>query len=170
MRIIQHSFISKIMNQLLNFSNKSRPLFLVLSLFLLAQSFFSCATKSKNSSKIVDSPVLITYSKEGTRGLRNPLYTIEILEGKVAKYTGIANVPVIGERLIELDKKEYQTIIQKFEGANFTAFETVYKGKMRDLPLTSITFNKHKITYQPAVCPEKLMDLAEIMERLVPTF
>lgn len=157
------------MNQLLNSANKSSHIFLVFSLFLFAQSFFSCATQQKSLSKMVDSSVLITYSKERTRGLRNPLYTIEILEGKVAKYTGIANVPVIGERIIALDKKQYTTILQKVEAANFTALETVYKGKMRDLPLTSITFKAHKVTYQQAVCPDKLNPLVKMIEDLVPT-
>ena len=157
------------MNQLQNCSNKSSHFFLVFSLFLFAQSFFSCATKPKNISKMADSPVLVTYSKERTRGLRNPLYTIEILEGKVAKYTGIANVPVIGERIIALDKKQYTAILQKIEAADFAALETVYKGKMRDLPLTTITFKAHKVTYQQAVCPEKLSQLAKMIESLVPT-
>ena len=157
------------MNQLQNIANKSSHFFLVLSLFLFAQSFFSCAAKSKNIAKMANGSVLITYSKERTRGLRNPLYTIEILEGKVAKYTGIANVSVIGERLIELDKKQYNAILQKIEAADFSTLETVYKGRMRDLPLTSITYKAHKVTYQQAVCPDKLSTLAEIIEDLVPT-
>ncbi len=156
------------MNQLQNLINKSSHLFLVISLFVFAQVFFSCVAKPKNVAKMADGPVVITYSKERTRGLRNPLFTIEIMEEKVAKYTGIANVSVIGERIITLDQKTYHAILQKFETANFTTLEPVYKGKMRDLPLTSVTYNKHKVTYQQAVCPKQLRELAEMIENLVP--
>ena len=38
---------------------------------------------------------------------------------------------------------------------------------MRDLPLTSISYKGHKVSYQEGACPDKLAKLAALMEDLV---
>ncbi len=148
--------------------SRSNQLILNTNLLLIVFSFFSCASQQKKLPQITDAPALITYQKERTRGLRNPLFTVELLESEAVRYIGIANVPVIGEKIITIDHTSYNAILAQFEAANFTSFKTVYKGKMRDLPLTSITFKEHTVTYQEGVCPKELRQLAKLMEKFIP--
>jgi len=134
----------------------------------MLQSFFSCSTNQKKLQKSTNPKVIVLYEKERTRGLRNPLFKMELLENQTLKYTGLANVPVIGERKITIDHTIYKIILDQFQGADFTAFDTTYKGRMRDLPLTSISFKGHKVTYQKEACPSPLNKLATLMENLIP--
>lgn len=157
------------MTPIVKFCFQSNQFFLSLSFCLLLSIFFSCSSEKKVLQKADDSPTLITYSKERTRGQRKPLYSIELLAINAVKYKGIANVPIIGERIIPISKKEHHQILQQFKAANFTTFDQVYKGKMRDLPLSSITFQQHKITYQESVCPAPIEKLARLMEGFMPT-
>jgi len=138
-----------------------------IALGLLLLSFTSCSPQEKKLQKMVDSTTIVTYTKERGRGTKKPIYTLEILESKTLKYTGILNVPVVGERIIPIETADYEKIVQALKTANFEEFESVYKGKMRDLPLTSITYQGHKVTYQDEVCPKKLGGLAEWIEGLI---
>lgn len=157
------------MNYQIQFFSKSSHFILGFSLLLMAQSFFSCANRQKNLQKPTNSPVVITYEKERTRGLKNSLFKMELLENQTVKYTGLANVPVIGERNITINHTTYTAILEQFQNTNFTTFETVYKGRLRDLPLTSITFKAHKVTYQEEACPKQLNKLAKLIEDLIPS-
>lgn len=156
------------MTPIVKFYVKSNQFILSLIFCLCLFIFFSCSSEKKALQKATGSPTLITYSKERTRGMKKPLYSIELLETNAVKYKGIANVPIIGERIIPISKKKHNQIVEQFKAANFTNFNQVYKGKMRDLPLTSITFQQHKITYQESVCPAPIEKLAKLMEDLMP--
>ena len=144
-------------------------LFLVLGLI-------NCTSKQQVIQKVNDTVILkeatpvntlITYSKVRGRGNMRPLYTIEVLDSKEVKYTGIANVPNIGEQISALSEKEYTKIVQQFEAADFKAFKESYKTKMRDLPLSRIAFEGHSVTYQEAACPSELRVLTDLIEGLV---
>ena len=65
------------------------------------------------------------------------------------------------------DSVTYDHIITQYNAANFKAFEASYKSRMRDLPLTSISYKGHKVSYQERACPDKLAKLAALMESLV---
>ncbi|MFK7980674.1 MAG: DUF6438 domain-containing protein [Saprospiraceae bacterium] len=149
--------------------SKSSSFLLSLGLFFMTQSFFSCATNQKKLQKLTNSQVIVTYEKERTRGLKNPLFKMELQENQIVKYTGLANVPVIGERKITIDRTTYAAILEQFQSTDFAAFDTVYKERLRDLPLTSITFKAHKVTYQEVACPKSPNKLAKLMEDLIPS-
>ena len=51
--------------------------------------------------------------------------------------------------------------------AQFKDFEEVYKTKMRDLPLTRISFDEHTVTYQETARPASLKKLTDLVEGLV---
>ena len=156
------------MNYQIQFFSKASPFILSLSFFFMAQIFFSCANHQEKLQKLTNPQVIVTYEKERTRGLRNPLFKMELLENQTVKYTGLANVPVIGERTITINHTTYTAILEQFQSTNFIAFDTVYKGRLRDLPLTSITFKAHKVTYQEEACPNQLNKLAKLIEHLIP--
>lgn len=155
------------MNHLMQYLIKSNSRILGITLCLLCTSFLNCANQQKQIQKMEDAAVQIIYKKERTRGMRNPIFTIELLENRVVKYTGIANVSVIGEKMITIDRTTYNKIITEFQAAHFTKFRASYKGKMRDLSLTTLIYQDHSVTYQEEVCPKKLEDLAKMMENLV---
>ena len=129
--------------------------------------FTSCSSKQKTLQQSANATTVITYKKERSRGNKLPLYTIEVLDNKTVRYTGTANVPFIGERIIELNRAEYKAILEQFQSSDFKSFESTYKGNKRDLPLTSITFEGHKITYQEVACPTALQALASAVEEVV---
>jgi len=139
----------------------------ILSLFLTILSVFSCSNQQKNLQKVAMTEPIITLEKERTRGDRAPRYKVEIFDQKVAKYTGLANVSVMGEALIELEKKEYKAILKELEMIDFKALKTSYKGGIRDLPLTSISIGAHKVTYNQVNCPKELNGLAMTIEKIV---
>ena len=152
----------------MTFSEPSNLIAAFLFLFVI-QGFFSCASKFQNLVKATNSATIITYEKEKSRGNLLPLFSMEFKEGKVVKYTGIANVPVMGEHIIEMKEKEFDHLINQFKAVNFNAFEKVYKGRIRDLPLTSISYDNHKVTFQKEACPEKLDELVVQIVALIPT-
>lgn len=139
----------------------------ILSLFMASLSVFSCSNKQQNLQKIATTEPIIILEKERTRGDRVPRYKVEIFKEKAAKYTGLANVSVMGEQLMELEEKEYEAILKQLEKADFNNLETSYKGGMRDLPLTSIRIGEQKVTYNQDNCPKQLSGLALAIEKIV---
>ncbi len=139
----------------------------ILSILMASLSIFSCSNKQQNLQKVTTTEPIITLEKERTRGDRIPRYKVEIFKDKVAKYTGLANVAVMGEQLIELEKEEYAAILKQLETADFKTLKTNYKGEMRDLPLTSISIDGQKVTYNQDNCPKQLNDLAMAIEKIV---
>ena len=128
---------------------------------------YNCTSKQQAIKEAEPAKTLITYSKVRGRGMTKPLYTIEVLDSKEVKYTGIANVPKIGEHLSPLSKKEYTAILKQFESSNFNTFKESYKTRIRDLPLSRIAYEGHTITYQEAACPSELRVLTDLIEGLV---
>lgn len=140
---------------------------IICSFVMASLSMFSCNNKQQNLQKITQSELIITLEKKRTRGDRVPRYKVEIFKEKVAKYTGLANVSVMGEQLIELGKEEHATILKQLELAEFKSLKTSYKGGMRDLPLTSIIVGEQKVTFNQDNCPNQLSDLAASIEKIV---
>jgi len=73
-------------------------------------------------------------------------------------------VATMGEQIIELQNAQYKAIMKAVKETDFNNLKKSYKGKLRDLPLTSITYKGHKVTYQQAACPDKLQVLASLLE------
>lgn len=139
----------------------------VFSFIMASLSIFSCSNKQKKLQKVSTTAPIIILEKERTRGDRVPRYKVEIFQEKVAKYTGLANVSVLGERIIELEKKEFEAILKQLETIDFKTLEASYKGGMRDLPLTSISVLEQKVTYSQDNCPKQLNELAASIEKIV---
>ena len=136
-------------------------------LLLIGSTLISCSTKQKIVQEPSQASVLITYEKKRSRGNRLPLYTIEVLENKSIRYTGIANVDPIGERIIELQNAPYETIKKKVKATDFKNLQPTYMGNKRDLPLTAITYGGHTVTYQEEACPKTVIALANFLEEAI---
>lgn len=139
----------------------------IFCLFVVSMSIFSCNNKQIDLQTVANTEPIITLEKERTRGDRAPRYRVEIFKEPVAKYTGLANVSMIGEQLVELEEKEYEAILKQLEIADLKTLNTSYKGGMRDLPLTSISVGVQKITYNQENCPKQLSGLAVALEKIV---
>lgn len=140
---------------------------IICSFIMASLSMFSCNNKQKNLQKAIASEPIITLQKEKTRGDRGPRYKVEVFEEKVVKYTGLANVAVLGEQWIQLDKREYMAIIEARSATDFKVLAPSYKGGMRDLLLTSISVEGKKVTYNQDNCPKQLNELARLLEGIV---
>jgi len=147
--------------------NKIQKMTFIFSLFMASISIFSCSNKQIDLQKVATSEPILTLEKQRTRGDRAPRYKVEIFKEKVAKYTGLANVAVMGEQLMELEKKEYEAILKQLENADFETLKSSYKGGMRDLPLTSISIGAQKVSYNQDNCPKQLSGLAVAIEKIV---
>lgn len=140
---------------------------IIFSFIMASLSMFSCSNQQKALQKITAATPIITLEKERTRGDRAPRYKVEIFDKKVMKYTGLANMPVIGERILELKKEEFEAILNQLSTIDFKQLESNYQGGKRDLPLTSISYQEHKVTYNQDNCPKQLNGLATSIEKMV---
>lgn len=147
--------------------NNNQKMTFVFSLLMASLSIFSCSNKQQNLQKVVTAEPILIYEKERTRGDRVPRYKVEFFDKQVMKYTGLANVSLMGEQVIEIEKGEFNAILKQLEITNFKTLASSYKGGMRDLPLTSISFDHHKITYNKENCPKELNSLATTIEKMV---
>jgi len=109
----------------------------------------------------------VTYSKGKGYSSSRPQYSIEITN-RTVEYRGIANVSAIGTRTFKISDSELKKIKNAFNQSNFLSFDELYMGSIRDLPLTTIVYNNHKVRYQEREIPGKLKELADLLDQLVP--
>jgi len=110
----------------------------------------------------------ILLSKQRVRGF-SPAFTIEIFESCNVRYTGVANVDVIGERIFKIKKKEYIALKNEFEKSDFKNLEDEYLSRMMDIPKITMQFEEKKIVFFEGRAPEVLMNLKEKVKQLLPT-
>lgn len=132
----------------------------IASLFL-----FSCSRKGKVDKSVDDFQVTLKTNRG--RSKVKPQYSIS-LNGRKATYNGIANMDTMGEKSFEISKANYSKIRKAFLASNFTSFEKEYKGRMRDLPMPTLTYNDHIVRYQEREAPAELLILANLMKELIP--
>ena len=108
----------------------------------------------------------VTYAKTKGRLKTKPHYIIR-LKGDSVSYNGIANMSIIGERNFKISKSELKQIRKAFEESDFSSFDQLYQGNVRDLPITNITYNDYEVRFQSKQAPEKLKELALLMEELL---
>ncbi|MDA0779171.1 MAG: DUF6438 domain-containing protein [Bacteroidetes bacterium] len=95
-----------------------------------------------------------------------PHYTLEIKKDSVY-YNGIANVNILGKRSVKISKVELQNLKEAFEKNNFLSLNETYQGNKRDIPVTSIFYKNHTVTFQKEYAPEQLKEINNVLENLV---
>lgn len=150
---------------LIIFYMKSYFIYLLVTLTLLSFLTISCSRKSKPTVQLA--PMNIAFKVSKGRSPKRPLYTMAISDKEVL-YNGKANMDVLGERSYTLTEAQYATVYQAFLDSNFQNFEESYIGKMRDLPIFTLTYNGRSIRYQKREAPEGLLELAEHIIELFP--
>lgn len=154
---------------------------------LIVKSFFSClilamcllvlgCKTTKQPLKTVENiteiapTVLIKLHQAKGRCKKCPNYNIELLDNQTIKYTGKANMEVMGVQIIQVAPLQFQELLTQFEQSNFTDFEPYYLTRIKDLPRTAIIYQGHEVSFQTKACPEKLMLLVKKMEAYKPVF
>lgn len=133
--------------------------FSIILLFVIL--FYGCSSlKEKKSS------FQVHYTKFKGRNTTKPHYTIK-LKGNSVYYNGIANMPVLGEHYFTISKSQFKNIKTAFKESDFSNFNRLYQGNIRDLPITVITHNSHEVKYQEREAPQKLKMLANLLEGLL---
>ncbi len=142
---------------------------IILSLITATIVCISCNKhSSKKSVEKIDHTFEVEYKRGKGRSKSKPAYTIA-LKGNVVTFNGIANVDVMGEKTFEISTSKYKAIKEAFDSSNFSEFEELYQGRMRDLPMMKLTFKEHTVKYQEKAAPENLAKLGQKMEELLPT-
>ncbi len=126
---------------------------------------FSCSRKGKIDNNVDDFQVTLKTNRG--RSKARPQYNIS-LDGRKVSYNGIANMDSMGEKSFEISKANYSKIRKAFLESNFTSFKNEYKGRMRDLPMPTLTYNGHIVRYQEREAPPELLNLANLMKELIP--
>lgn len=128
--------------------------FILISLTLIA----SCSSlNSKNSD------FKVTYTKSKGRISTSAHFTIK-LDGTSVYYSGVANMPILGEHNFTIQKSEVKRIKDAFEKSAFSNFDKLYQGNIRDLPISSITYNNFEVRFQTKQAPKELKELALLIE------
>lgn len=83
-------------------------------------------------------------------------------------YVGRENVGVIGEQVFTLASEEFELMKQAFDESDFASFDVDYLGRFRDIPISTLEYQGHKVKFIDREAPEELMKLASLLRRLVP--
>lgn len=132
--------------------------------FAFPFSEMSCANQKK---QIQNTQPIIFYSKEKCRGFC-PAFTMAFSEPNQLKYNGIANVAVLGEKMIALEKTDFQNLKKAFEKSKFQGLEKEYLSEVMDIPKVILKYNGQQVIYHERDAPDDLIVLAKLVEEFLP--
>ena len=134
-------------------------------------SFFSFLEMSCSGQKEItiheDETPIITFTKGKCRGFC-PAYTLEVFESNKLRYTGRANVKIMGEKIYKLTKEEVANLKKAFEASDFEKFEKEYLSRYMDIPKYTLTYDGKKIDYHERSAPEELKGLSALVDKYLP--
>lgn len=138
--------------------NKSVSSFLIFFMLMLVSS---CSSLTPRNSEFT-----VIYVKSKGRIPTSPHFILK-LDGSSILYNGIGNMPILGEHYFTIKKSEVRKIKRAFYKSNFSNFDPLYQSNIRDLPISSITYNNYEVRFQTNSAPKELRDLATILENLL---
>lgn len=138
-------------------------LLVLIGIGLLAITINACKTKGI----IEPEDFKITYEIGAGKSKVKPAYSI-FLDNNTIKYNGIKNTQVIGKHSYEISKQVLDEIKSSFNNSNFSSFQTEYIGRMRDLPISTISFKGHTVKFQKREAPAELIQLVALIKDLAP--
>ena len=108
----------------------------------------------------------VSYIKSKGKSPTHPHFTLK-LEGNLLYYNGISNTPILGAQNFEIEKSKFKKITEAFQKSNFSNFDKLYQGNIRDLSMTSIIYKNHEVKFQSKQAPKELKELALLLESLL---
>ena len=126
----------------------------------------SCSSQKELQITADETPI-ISFAKERCRGFC-PAYTLEIFESNKLRYTGRANVKVMGEQIYKLTKEEVANLQKAFEASEFEKFEKEYLSGYMDIPKFTLTYKGQRIDYHERSAPEEIKDLSTLVDKYFP--
>ena len=103
--------------------------------FVMAVAFAACAPVDAPAQ---EGPVEITMTRTVCYGFC-PAYTVTITgEGEV-RYEGRAFVDAMGQRTATIPREDVVNLLARFDEIGFDGLQNEYRGRMTDLPTTTIT-------------------------------
>lgn len=140
-------------------------LYTLLAIMTISIVLTSCSSKSKVQS--TEDAFDVTYKITKGRSKTKPAFSM-VLDSHNVLYNGIANMSVMGEKSYKLDQEKFNNLNVAFKSSNFKKFESEYMGRMRDLPIATLSYNGHSVRYQKREAPAALIVLDKMMDELVP--
>ena len=127
---------------------------------LILMMSFSC-----NTVKQSPSDPLIQLTKKRCFG-KCPVYDLYVYTNGLVKYNGIDYVQRKGEHEFTLSEDQLTEIKSVFKAANFETLESQEK-KVRDLPVTQISFQHKKVQFIGNDIPKEVKKGIEFLESIV---
>lgn len=132
---------------------------------LIVQFLTSCGiTKSNRTSSDSNekATLLISYSQSAINSTTEPEYSIELYSNKQMYLNGIRNLDKTGKYMRTLSDKEFNSLIQSFNEANFFSFNDEYTSNTPELTTRYVYFfneGKEKKVKDYYGAPESLKEL-----------
>lgn len=126
---------------------------------LILMMSFSCNTVKQNASD-----PLIQITKKRCFG-KCPVYDLYVYQSGLVKYNGIDNVSKKGKHEFTLSKDQLEEIENVFKTAGFETLQS--KEKVRDLPITQISFHQKKVQFLGNDIPGKVKEGIQLLEGIV---
>lgn len=127
---------------------------------LILMMSFSCNTVKQDPSD-----PLIQLTKKRCFG-KCPVYDLYVYKDGLVKYNGIDHVKRRGKHEFTLSEDQLTEIKNVFEAAGFETLESQEK-KVRDLPITQISFQHKKVQFIGNDIPKEVKKGIEFLERIV---
>ena len=138
---------------------------------IILVSIFSLLEMSCSSQKELkitgDETPIVSFAKERCRGFC-PAYTLEIFESNKLRYTGQANVKIMGEQIFNLKKEEVINLKKAFEASEFEKFEREYLSGYMDIPKFTLIYKGQRIDYHEKSATEEIKELSALVDRYFP--
>jgi hypothetical protein len=116
----------------------------IVFVLLIVQLVASCGTTKKSTSADSNekATLLISYSQSAENSTTEPEYSIELYSNKQMYLNGIRNLDKTGKYMRTLSDKEFNSLIQSFNEANFFDFNDEYTSDTPELVTRYVYFFK----------------------------
>ncbi|MGE4287327.1 MAG: DUF6438 domain-containing protein [Salinivirgaceae bacterium] len=136
----------------------------IVFLLLIVQLAASCETTKKSTSADGNekATLLISYAQSAKNSTTEPEYSIELYSNKQMYLNGIRNIDKTGKYMRTLSDKEFNSLIQSFNDANFFDFKDEYTSDAPELLTRYVYFfndGKEKKVKDYYGAPESLKEL-----------
>ncbi len=127
---------------------------------------FSC---SKKTNPITQPPKdnIIYFNVYKGRCPNCPVYSVKIAPNQDVVYVGKENVKPMDTVRFTISEKHYSAIITELNKTDFNTYEDTYFSKIRDIPVSEITYNGKTVQFQKKECPVSLHHFVTLVEELV---
>ena len=140
----------------------------IIFIFVIGFIFQDCSTIKLETNPDKIAPTIV-YSKGSCFG-KCPIFTLTVYNSGLVKFNGRRYTGMDGKHEMQLDKKKYAEIVNKFRENRFWRFNDTYDMDLVDAAMTTVSFSdkgKNKTVKGKSGFPDKLIELTKELDKLV---